>query len=101
MINPLIRKLEHFVRLGADDRAVIEEIVTRRLRTVEAREDLVQEGDRPETIFLIIRGWGCRYKQLGDGRRQIMSFLIPGDFCDMGMQILSEMDHSIGSLTTL
>ncbi len=36
---------------------------------------------------------------LPDGSRQITAFLIPGDFCDLHIAILSEMDHSIITLT--
>ena len=30
---------------------------------------------------LILSGWACEMRQLFDGRRQIFSFLIPGDVC--------------------
>ena len=48
---------------------------------------------------MILEGWACRYKLLPDGSRQITAFLMPGDFCDMHLSILSEMDHSIATLT--
>ena len=48
---------------------------------------------------LILSGWACRYKGLPDGRRQIVGFFIPGDFCDLNVYILKEMDHSIGAIT--
>lgn len=44
-----------------------------------------------------MEGFACRYKLLPDGRRQIMAFLVPGDFCDLHVAILGEMDHSIGT----
>ena len=48
---------------------------------------------------LILSGWACRYKGLPDGRRQIVGFFVPGDFCDLNVYILKEMDHSIGAIT--
>ena len=36
-----------------------------------------------------------------DGRRQIVAFFVPGDFCDLNVYILKEMDHSIGAITRL
>lgn len=50
-------------------------------------------------INLIQEGWACRYKVLEDGRRQIISFFLPGDMCDLNVFILREMDHSIGTIT--
>ena len=38
-------------------------------------------------------------KQLADGRRQIVSFFLSGDMCDLNVFILTEMDHSIGTIT--
>jgi len=52
-------------------------------------------------VHLILTGWACRYKQLEDGRRQIVSFFLPGDICDLNIFILREMDHSIGTITSV
>jgi CRP-like cAMP-binding protein len=38
---------------------------------------------------------------LPDGRRQIVAFFVPGDFCDLNVYILKQMDHSIGAITRL
>ncbi|WP_336492907.1 Crp/Fnr family transcriptional regulator, partial [Methylobacterium nigriterrae] len=57
------------------------------------------EGDPPPHINLILEGWACRYKQLEDGRRQIVSFFLPGDLFDLHAFVLREMDHSIGTIT--
>ncbi len=93
-------KLEAFTRLSADDRAALAQ-VSQNYRFVDARRDLISEGDKPRHIHLILDGWACRYKQLPDGRRQIVSLFVPGDFCDVNVFILKYMDHSIGALTRL
>ena len=38
---------------------------------------------------------------LEDGRRQIVAFFVPGDFCDMNVYILREMDHSVAAVTPI
>jgi CRP-like cAMP-binding protein len=38
---------------------------------------------------------------LGDGRRQIVDFAVPGDLCDLNLFILDRMDHAIGAITAL
>jgi len=100
-LSHLIRKLEHFVRLSATDRAVLDCAASERVRSFGPRVDIAREGDRPRDVHMILAGWACRYKQLEDGRRQIVSFFLPGDICDLNIFILREMDHSIGTITSV
>ena len=96
-MNLLTRKLEGFATLGDDDRHLLDDIV-RHVRELPARADLIREGDRPDDVHLVLEGLACRYKLLEDGTRSIMAFLVPGDFCDLHIAILGEMDHAIGTL---
>jgi CRP-like cAMP-binding protein len=48
-------------------------------QTLEANRLLVRKGDVPRFIHTIFSGWAFEYHQLSDGRRQILSFLVPGD----------------------
>jgi len=41
-----------------------------------------------ETIFLVLEGWVCGYQIVGDGRRQINSFHVPGDIPNLSRLIL-------------
>lgn len=93
-------KLEAFTRLSSDDRSALAQI-TQNFRIVDARRDLISEGDEPRYVHLVLEGWACRYKQLPDGKRQMVSIFLPGDFCDVNVYILKEMDHSIGAITRL
>ncbi|WP_336741367.1 Crp/Fnr family transcriptional regulator [Aureimonas altamirensis] len=96
--NLLIRKLECFHPLSGADRALLESI-SKPIIEIPARHDLVQEGETPENVFLIVSGFACRYKLTAEGRRQIMAFFVPGDFCDFQVFILNQMDHNIGTLS--
>ena len=98
-MSSLIRKLEHFVRLSQTDRVILDRAASERVRRFGPRVDITREGDRPKDVHLILSGWACRYKQLEDGRRQVVSFFLPGDLCDLNIFILREMDHSIGTIT--
>jgi CRP-like cAMP-binding protein len=95
----LIRKLEQFAKLSTDDKRALEAAASHKVRHVGPREDIIHEGDRPRQVNLILEGFACRYKALEDGRRQIVAFFIPGDICDARMFILTQMDHSIGTLS--
>ena len=97
-INPLVAKLRHFAPLSAEDAAVLDGLCVD-VRSYRNKRDLIKEGDRPASVFLLLEGWACRYKVLPDGKRQIMAYLVPGDLCDVHMFILKQMDHSIGLLS--
>lgn len=93
--------LEAFAKLSQQERSLIERLAQKNVREVAARRDLIREGDRPRAVSLMLEGWGCRYKQLPDGRRQILSFILPGELSDPNIFILREMDHGIGAVTRL
>lgn len=98
--NPLIRKLSHFTPLSESDRQVLDGIAARD-EHFPADVDIVSEGSVPRSVFLLKEGMAIRYRILPDGGRQIMTFLIPGDLCDMHVFLLKAMDHSIGTITSV
>lgn len=100
MAFALAHRLDAFTRLSPDDKAAIAQL-SKVARVVQPRRDLIREGETPKFVHLMVDGWACRYKTLPDGRRQIVAFFIPGDFCDLNVYILKEMDHSIGAITRL
>jgi len=94
----LARKLSLFVPLSASDRQALDALTTTE-EAFRTDTDIVSEGMAPRSVFLLQDGMAVRYRALPDGRRQIMTFLIPGDLCDPHMFLLRKMDHSIGTLT--
>lgn len=98
MPNAFIGKVRTYAALTSEDEALLLAAVADN-RRVPARLDLIREGDKPGPVYVMLEGWACRYKLLPDGGRQITAFLIPGDFCDMHVAVLEQMDHSIATLT--
>lgn len=94
----LIRKLETKTQLTADERQAITSLPLG-IRIFEAGQDILRDGDRPSQCALLIDGWACRYQTLAEGRRQIISFHLPGDMPDLLSLHLDELDHSLGALT--
>ena len=74
----LLRRLQSLSPLGADDAALVGSIANRTVNDVTARTDIHPEGSYPPPTA-ILSGWACRQRLLPDGRRQIVSFLLPGD----------------------
>ena len=96
--NPLIRKLSHFAPLSESDREVLDALAAGD-DLFPADVDIISEGSVPKSVFLLKEGMAIRYRNMPDGGRQIMTFLIPGDLCDMHVFLLKAMDHSIGTIT--
>ena len=98
MLNPFIQKLgRRFVLSGAEEIALSG--ASARLRDIQPRTELISEGEVPDHVHLIQKGFAGRYKVLPSGGRSIVAFLIPGDFCDLNVSILGEMDHCIGTIS--
>ena len=97
-ISVLVRKLSTLGPLTDAERTLLDGF-TVHVREIGRDRDLVREGDRPTHCILLLAGFACRYRTLADGRRQIVSFHIPGDFLDLQGFLLARLDHSIAALT--
>ncbi|HEV7252881.1 MAG TPA: Crp/Fnr family transcriptional regulator [Mesorhizobium sp.] len=98
MPRVLIRKLEHFTELSDEEKRMLQD-ASRNVKVIEAHQDIINEGDKPDDVHLILDGWALRYKGLLNGDRAILAFLIPGDICDLHVALLDQMDHSIAALS--
>jgi CRP/FNR family transcriptional regulator len=68
-------------------------------RAVVAGGAIVDEHRRSAWIFTLYSGWAFRYKTLSDGRRQILSFLLPGDFIGLQDEFAEGQTHGIEAAT--
>lgn len=99
LVNSLLRKMEGYAPLSDEDKGAMLAICSERVETVQARRDIISDGQTTDYVHLILDGWGARYKVMPDGARQITAFLIAGDFCDLHITVLKKMDHGIVALT--
>jgi len=98
MTNILTRRLEGLAELSPDDRQAIDVALTQS-RVVDRRHTLLYEGDTPDTAHVLLEGFACRAKHMPDGNRQIVAYVLPGDFCGLHGQWLDVMDHTITTLS--
>jgi CRP-like cAMP-binding protein len=96
--NVLARKLRTLEVLPAEDLDYLDKVVVGG-RRVRARGPIIREGQRPDDVHLVVEGLACRYKLLKNGRRQLVAYLVPGDFCDLHVFVLDRMDHSIAAVS--
>jgi CRP-like cAMP-binding protein len=95
--NPLVAKLSRFAPLSDSDVSVLEGMCQREER-FQTGTKIIVEGEMPRSAFVVTRGMACRYRIMPDGRRQILTILIPGDFFDLHGFLLKAMDHSIATV---
>jgi CRP-like cAMP-binding protein len=69
------------------------------VRLHRPHEDLVREGAAATHIGLLLSGFAYACRVLPDGRRQIVSYLIPGDLCDSRQLLLPTATHTVCTLT--
>jgi CRP-like cAMP-binding protein len=77
--NAAIQRLSSFATLSRSELQILQNL-TRLTRSYLPREELWNES-KISTPRIVISGWACRQRTLGDGRRQIVSFVLPGDPC--------------------
>lgn len=60
-------------------------VVSQTSHAVKARRLILHNGDTQNSVPVICSGWAASMKLLPDGRRQILSFLLPGDIASAGL----------------
>ncbi|ESZ24811.1 MULTISPECIES: Crp/Fnr family transcriptional regulator [unclassified Mesorhizobium] len=94
----LIRKLLSISDVRQTDIDVLKSIPIQE-KDFLANYDLVREGDRPVSSFVVLDGLLGSTKHTGDGKRQITSFFVAGDIPDLHGLHLSVMDCNFSTLT--
>lgn len=95
--NPMIRKLESIFTLSEDERHALQTLPMQ-VVAVKTDQAIVREGDSPSRSCLILSGFAATYKMTGNGKRQIVSFNLPGDLPDLQSLHLTVLDNSIATI---
>ena len=95
-----LRAREGFKPLGGAELDFIETLRSRELQR-DAGETLLREGQTTGELYTLRAGWAFRYRSLPDGRRQILNFLLPGDFIGLQAEMAGKLPHGVEALTPL
>jgi CRP/FNR family transcriptional regulator, anaerobic regulatory protein len=68
-------------------------------KKVPARRNIKNAGEHADRVSIICDGWAFRFVQLPDGRRQILSILIPGDVVTTTRLFDDSVRFSVQALT--
>ncbi|PBI91334.1 Nitrogen fixation regulation protein FixK [Variovorax boronicumulans] len=93
-----LRRLEAFLPVTAQQLEAIQSFRTG-TRRVEAGGAIVDEHRASPQLFTLYAGWAFRYKTLSDGRRQILGFLLPGDFIGLQDEFADGQTHGVEAVT--
>lgn len=96
--NCPLRSRGGFTPVSEEELAFIERF-RRRESTLDAGAAILREGESSEFLFTLRAGWAFRYRSLSDGRRQILSFLLPGDFLGLQAELSGQLPHGVEALT--
>ena len=93
-----LRPKPAFLPVGAEELDVIQDF-RQGTRLVPAGGTIVAEHRTSGQLFTLYAGWAFRYKTLSDGRRQILSFLLPGDFIGLQDEFADGHTHGVEAAT--
>ena len=93
-----LRALPLFVPYAPGDLELIQSL-KKRMVSVAAGEAIIHEGQTDAPLFTLFTGWAFRFKTLSDGRRQILNFLLPGDFIGVQQKMTEASAHGVEALS--
>ena len=68
---------------------------------LDAGRSFLHEGTSSPQVYTVLSGLGLRYKLLENGARQVVNFLMPGDFVGLQAMLMGEMKHSAMATTDI
>ncbi|WP_298167444.1 Crp/Fnr family transcriptional regulator [Novosphingobium sp.] len=69
------------------------------VRHIRRHAHLVRRNETTDRLFRVVDGWACQYRLLPDGRRQIISLFLPGDYCEAQWLLTGRANWPIVALT--
>jgi len=94
----LATKLSTFIQLTDAERDCLVDLQATPLE-VKRGTELICQGETGQVAYILQRGWGCSFKILQDGGRQIITFPVAGDCVGLRTVLLRTADHSFSAFT--
>jgi CRP-like cAMP-binding protein len=79
------RRLSQYANFAPDEMAVLDGLGAM-IERLPVGTELIMEREPLNRPRVLLTGWGCYYRVLSDGRRQIFSFVLPGDFYGLSLR---------------
>lgn len=98
--SPFMVRLKRFVDLTPDDVETLRRLIECET-AISKRRDLVVDGYPYTRLCFVKDGIAARYKVLRNGKRQIVSLLVPGDIVGLPGSFLDRASFSVVALTDM
>ena len=98
--DPFAIRLKNYLDLGRSDLDALRSLIESEM-TVKKRRDLVHDGDEFTKFCFVKEGFAARYKLLRNGKRQIVTFVLPGDIIGLPISFFSNATYSVVALTDM
>jgi len=97
-MSPMVKRLSNFINLQPAEVDAVEAACAR-IFTVQAGQPIPHDPINAGSIKIIVSGMACRCKYLPNGRRQIISCMVPGDLCDTRIRTSRNGDQILQALS--
>lgn len=84
--------------MSKDELDILAELQSKPLK-LESGLELTEEEQRSQRAFILQDGWGCSFKIMPNGGRQVIGFPIPGDCVGLNSMLLPTSDYSFFVVT--
>jgi CRP-like cAMP-binding protein len=93
-VHPVIWKLRSLGLQGEAEAQALLALIKRQV-DVSRGQEIIAASTSPTHLTVLLEGIACLYEKLEGGGRQIHAFQLPGDFCDLGREVLPEPSGTV------
>lgn len=97
-LDRLVQRLSHSVAVPGGEAEVLRSLF-KAPRDLPGGASLGRAGEKPVFLRVVLAGFACRYRILEDGRRQIIAFVLPGDFGNLTAASFGAATFSVTTLS--
>jgi CRP-like cAMP-binding protein len=98
--HPLVTKLSTFMTLSPEDLKSLGNVFEGE-RSIKKQRDLIVDGAEYRNLCFVKDGYAMRYKLLRNGKRQILSVILPGDVIGFPVSFFERSTYSVVALSDL
>lgn len=98
--NCPLRQLDLFEDMSKDELQFMSRFKTGEF-IAQPGTEILAEGASSSQLYTVLDGMGLRYKTLEDGSRQVVGFILPGDFIGLQSGVMGEMKHTVEAATRM
>jgi CRP-like cAMP-binding protein len=73
--------------------------VTSPPRAIGPNTDILREGARTDSLYVVLKGWACRYSTTRQGGRHLPALLVAGDIGNLDSLMFDRVDYGVRTFT--